>query len=162
MAIPTVEEAAEKLQEILGQIRQGLSAQERSRISDELVSFANPASEYRVPFRPAYAELRETALAVSDELDKGLSSAALARILKRTAALARYVTAVRAVTEEAESQARALKLDMMKVVLNSSKTIIDTAREAKKAFEEERIEAGYAAIEKVIDELEGLGTKLPV
>jgi len=95
MAIPTVEEAAEKLQEILGQIRQGLSAQERSRISDELVSFANPASEYRVPFRPAYAELRETALAVSDELDKGLSSAALARILKRTAALARYVTAVR-------------------------------------------------------------------
>lgn len=104
MAIPTVEEAAVKLQEILGRIRQGLSAQERSRISDELMSFSNPASEYHVPSRPAYAELRETALAVSDEIDKGLSSAALERIRKRTAALARYVTAVSAVTEEAESQ----------------------------------------------------------
>lgn len=51
---------------------------------------------------------------------------------------------------------------MMKVVLNSSKTILDTVKEAKKAFEEKRTEAGYAAIEKVIDELEGLGTKLPV
>jgi hypothetical protein len=162
MAIPTVEEAAEKLEEILGRIRQGLSAQERSGISDELVSFANPASEYHVPSRPAYAELRETALAVSDEVDKGLSKAALERIRKRTAALARYVTAVSAVTEEAESRVKALKLDVMKVVLSSSKTIVDTVKEAKKAFKEDRTDAGYAAIEKVIDELEGLGTKLPV
>ena len=111
MASPTVEEAAEKLQEILGRIKQGLSAQELSRISDELVSFANPASAYHVPSRPSYAELRETALAASNELQRGLSSAALARIRSRAAALARHVTAVRMVTEEAENQVKALYIE---------------------------------------------------
>ena len=40
MAIPTVEEASNKLQEILSQIALNISPSDRSRISDELVSYA--------------------------------------------------------------------------------------------------------------------------
>ena len=53
---------------------------------------------------------------------------------------------IKAVTEEAERRARALTLTLVKEVTSSSKTIVAAAREAKKAFEEDRTDAGYAAI----------------
>ena len=161
MTIPTVAEATETLQGILSQIRQELPAADRSRISDELVSFANPASSYRVPDEVSYRELRETALAASDELDAALSAAAVARIRARSDALTRYVAVIQAVTEDTERRAKALNLTMVRQVLSSSKTIVDAVKEAKRAFEEDRAEAGYAALVTAIDEVESLRAKLP-
>ena len=156
MAIPTVEEAAKILHQILDRINQNISDAERSKISDELVSFADPASHFSVPASQPYEEFREMALEVSDKLDEALSSAALDRIRNRGAALTRYVAAIKAVTEEAKSNAKALKLD----IIQSTANIINTANEAKKAFEDDRSQEGYTAIENVIAQLEDLMKEL--
>ena len=160
MAIPTVEEASNKLQEILSQIALGISPSDRSRISDELVSYANPASSYGVPARPAYAELREIALTVSDELDRALTAAAIKRIRNRSAELARFVTAIKAVTDEAENNARDLKLKNLNEILQFSKKAVNIAKKARTAFEENQNQEGYAAIQSLIDEIENMRDNL--
>ncbi len=161
MTIPTVAEAAETLQGILSQIRPELPAADRSRISDELVSFANPASSYRVPDEASYRELRETALVASDELDAALSAAAVARIRARSEALTRHVAVIQAVTDEAERRAKTQHLAVVRQVLTSSQAIVEGLQEAKKAFDEARPEAGYAALATALDEIQSLRAKLP-
>lgn len=156
MAIPTVEEAANILQEILDRIGQNISDVERSNISDELVSFADPASHFGVPAGPPYEELRERALEVSEELDEALTPAALERMKNRGVALTRYVTAIKAVTDKAESNAKALKLK----IIQSAANIVTTVQEAEKAFKENRSQEGYDAIKDVIDQIENLRKEL--
>jgi uncharacterized phage infection (PIP) family protein YhgE len=156
MAIPTVEEAAKILLDILDRISQNISDAERSKISDELLSFADPASYFGVPASPPYEELRERALEVSDELDKALSSAALDRIRNRAVALTRYLDTIKAVTDEAEKRAKALKLE----IIRSAANIVTTAQEAEKAFKDNRSQDGYDAIKDVIDQIENLRKEL--
>ncbi|MHC4518157.1 MAG: hypothetical protein ACYTAS_06185 [Planctomycetota bacterium] len=161
MAIPTVEEAEAKLQGILAQIKQGLKAADRSRIADELISFANPASAYAVPAEGAYNELRKTALTIRKELDRALSAAAIEGIRARSEVLTSHVATITAVTAQAEKRVAELKLTVLKETANASKAIIAAAQKAKDAFRENRTQAGYAAIDAIIAELEALGTRLP-
>jgi hypothetical protein len=65
------------------------------------------------------------------------------------------------VTEQAESRAKALHFPLVKEAANSSRTIVDAVKEAKKALEEDRAEARYAAIGRVVEEVEGLRIRLP-
>jgi hypothetical protein len=156
MPAPTIEQAATQLQALLGKLSENISDAERSKISDELVSFANPASDYGVPASPAYTELRETALRVSEEVDRGLTRAAIKRIRDRSEALSRFVAAIESVTDKAEKDAQALRLEVITRVQQFAKAAGDAIKEARKAFDEGRTSDAYDALEKVREEIETL------
>jgi hypothetical protein len=156
MAIPTVEEAATQLQSLLGRLNQDISDADRSAVSDELVAFANPASGYAVPALPAYAELRETALRTSEELDRKLTRAALKRIRDRSEAISRLVAAIDSVTDKAEKDAQTLRLEVINHVLASTQSAVDAVNTAREAFEEGRTSDGYAALADTLKEIESL------
>ena len=161
MAIPTVEEAANRLHTILTAIREGVSDTKRSQISDQLLAFANPASDDAVPATAAYAELRETALRTSDDLDRQISSSSLKRIRGRSEALSRYVAAINAVSMEAQRDAAALKLSIINTVLDKSRNVIESVKKTKAAFEGQDFDEGFASIEETLDRIENLRAALP-
>ncbi len=162
MAIPTVEEAANRLQAILAEIRDGLSDARRSQISDQLLAFANPASDDAVPATAAYAELRETALRTSDDLDRQISSSSLKRIRGRSETLSRYVAAINAVSMEAQRDAEALKLNVVNTVLHNTRDVIESVKRTKAAFEGQNFDEGFVSIEETLDRIENLRAALPI
>ena len=147
----SVEESNTELQGILAKIREGLSSSQRGDVSDELVSFAE-----KLPAEAEYAELTQTAFDASEFLDRAITKAALKSLKGRTAALKRFVTAINSVTNKAKQDAAQARLETVQNILNVTKKVTSSALEARKAFEENRATDGFAAIDKVLAEVDRL------
>ena len=147
----SVEQSNTELQAILAKIKVGLSGDQRSDISDELVDFGE-----KLPADAAYAELNQTAFDVSESLDRAITKAALKSLRSRTASLKRYVTAINAITDKAKKDAAVARADTVQKILTATKGVTKSALDAKKAFEEGRTDDGFAAIEKVLEEIDKL------
>ncbi len=142
----TLEEAANRLEDIIDRIDETIEDDTRLAIRGELIAFKRS-----LPWEPEFAELRQLAKDAFDDLGEQINRSVLNRMRERSKQLDKYIETITNVTSRTEKNIESLRLKHVRAVTTAAMGVADAIRTIKSSIEANDLPAAGAKTERALD-----------
>jgi hypothetical protein len=148
MSSQNLEDIARRLQSILNKIKTSLTNQQRLQIREELYTFMS-----ELPYEPQYEKIRQIAKAASQRLRREITESVLGDLNSQNEELAAYVSTIAAITNKADADAKAVRMETTKLAVDAATKAIASAKAVKKAIADDDLPTAGDQIEALMETL---------